>query len=69
MQIDIVDYDPSITQELFTEVMEFTKSPVNIDDLTMDIIPENLSFRTKTLPGLQHLVTSILQWVHLAGLK
>ena len=38
MQIDIVDYYPSITLELFTEVMEFAKSHVSIDDLTMDII-------------------------------
>ena len=38
MQIDIVDYYPSITLKLFTEVMEFAKSHVSIDDLTMDII-------------------------------
>ena len=35
MQIDIVS---SIILELFTEVMEFAKSHVSIDDLTMDII-------------------------------
>ena len=38
MQIDIVDYYPSITHELFNKAIDFAKAHVNIDNLTIEII-------------------------------
>ena len=38
IQIDIVDYYPSISLELFNKAIEFARTCVNIDNLTIDIV-------------------------------